>query len=130
MANPAAPGRPRPWPLQPGSRAPRCRGASPAALGRTPGAYLTAWRIDLAAARLRDTDDTVEAVAAAVGYTSPHAFSRAFRRARGSAPSEFRFRTTVRGWGPRPPDPGVTITRRDGAQPAAGPLTWRRSRRG
>ena len=62
----------------------------PAALGQTPGAYLTAWRIDLAAARLRDTDDTVEAVATAVGYTSPHAFSRAFRRARGVAPSEFR----------------------------------------
>lgn len=62
----------------------------PAALGQTPGAYLTAWRIDLAVARLRDTDDTVEAVAAAVGYTSPHAFSRAFRRARGIAPSEFR----------------------------------------
>lgn len=62
----------------------------PAALGQTPGAYLTAWRIDLAAARLRDTDDTVEAVAAAVGYTSPHAFSRAFRRARGLPPGEFR----------------------------------------
>ncbi|MFH8440693.1 AraC family transcriptional regulator [Streptomyces sp. NPDC018026] len=62
----------------------------PAALGQTPGAYLTAWRIDLAVARLRDTDDTVEAVAAAVGYTSPHAFSRAFRRAHGLTPSEFR----------------------------------------
>lgn len=39
---------------------------------------------------LTRTDDTVEAVAAAVGYSSPHAFSRAFRRARGLSPSEFR----------------------------------------
>lgn len=66
----------------------------PAAIGQTPGAYLTQWRIDLAAARLRDTDEPIEAVANAVGYTSPHAFSRAFRRARGLAPGEYR--TSVR----------------------------------
>lgn len=66
----------------------------PAAIGQTPGAYLTGWRIDLAAARLRDTDEPVEAVSAAVGYTSPHAFSRAFRRARGQAPGAYR--TSVR----------------------------------
>ncbi|WP_290056493.1 AraC family transcriptional regulator [Amycolatopsis solani] len=64
----------------------------PAAIGQSPGAYLTQWRMDLAAVRLRDTDDTVESVAAAVGYTSLPAFSRAFSRAHGNAPGRYRAR--------------------------------------
>jgi len=39
-------------------------------VGETPPEYLTRWRMDLAAQRLRDTDDTVAAIAAAVGYRS------------------------------------------------------------
>ncbi|MFC5834453.1 AraC family transcriptional regulator [Nonomuraea insulae] len=62
------------------------------ALGQTPGAYVTRWRIDLASIRLRDTDEPVESISGAVGYASPHAFSRAFRRARGMAPGEYRSR--------------------------------------
>ncbi len=62
----------------------------PAAVGQTPGANLTRWRMDLAAVRLRDTDEPIERIAGAVGYTSPHAFSRAFRRARSMAPGEYR----------------------------------------
>jgi len=62
------------------------------ALGQTPGAYVTQWRIDLASVRLRDTDEPVESISGAVGYGSPHAFSRAFRRARGTAPGEYRSR--------------------------------------
>lgn len=62
----------------------------PAATGRTPGAYLTRWRMDLAAVRLRDTDGSVETIARSVGYASVHAFSRAFHRARGTAPGAFR----------------------------------------
>ncbi|MFE6779110.1 cupin domain-containing protein [Streptomyces sp. NPDC057702] len=62
------------------------------ALGQTPGAYVTRWRIDLASVRLRDTDEPVESISSAVGYASPHAFSRAFRRARGTAPGEYRAR--------------------------------------
>ncbi|HUQ61546.1 AraC family transcriptional regulator [Lentzea sp.] len=62
----------------------------PAAIGQSPGAYLTRWRMDLAAARLRDTRDPVEAVAAAVGYNSVPAFSRAFVRARGQTPGRYR----------------------------------------
>ncbi|MEU0236237.1 AraC family transcriptional regulator [Nocardiopsis sp. NPDC006198] len=62
------------------------------ALGQTPGAYVTQWRIDLASVRLRDTDEPVESISGAVGYASPHAFSRAFRRARGTAPGEYRSR--------------------------------------
>ncbi len=56
-----------------------------AVTGETPGSHLTRWRMDLAALRLRDTDDTVEAVAHAVGY-SVYAFSRA----RGLAPGRYR----------------------------------------
>ncbi len=62
----------------------------PAAVGQTPGAYLTRWRMDLAALRLRDTDEPIDAMAGAVGYATPQAFSRAFRRARGTTPGEFR----------------------------------------
>lgn len=62
----------------------------PAALGQTPGAYLTRWRMDLAALRLRDTDEPIDVMAGAVGYATPQAFSRAFRRARGIAPGEYR----------------------------------------
>lgn len=60
------------------------------AMGETPGAYLTRWRMDLAARALRDTDQPIEAVAAAVGYTSPYAFNRAFRRARSQPPGRYR----------------------------------------
>jgi AraC-like DNA-binding protein len=59
-------------------------------IGESPGAYLTRWRMDLAARRLRDTDDSLEAVAAAVGYDSVYAFSRAFRRARSLPPGRYR----------------------------------------
>ncbi|MEU4659880.1 AraC family transcriptional regulator [Streptomyces sp. NPDC023723] len=62
------------------------------ALGQTPGAYVTQWRIDLASVRLRDTREPVESISYAVGYASPHAFNRAFRRARGMPPGEYRSR--------------------------------------
>lgn len=64
--------------------------------GRTPGDYLTLWRMDLAAVRLRDTDDTVDTIARSVGYTSVYAFSRAFRRARDQAPGQYRTSTRKR----------------------------------
>ncbi|MEU8241112.1 AraC family transcriptional regulator [Actinoplanes missouriensis] len=59
-------------------------------IGQSPGAYLTQWRMDLAARRLRDTDDTVDSIARAVGYTSVYAFSRAFHRARAEPPGRYR----------------------------------------
>ncbi len=55
-------------------------------VGETPPEYLTRSRMDLAGQRLRDTDDTVAAIAAAVGYRSEYSFSRAFKRHRGLAP--------------------------------------------
>ena len=62
----------------------------PAALGMSPGAYLTHWRMDAAAVRLRDTDDSIDVIAETVGYGSPHAFRRAFHRARGQSPGRYR----------------------------------------
>jgi AraC-like DNA-binding protein len=46
--------------------------------------------MDLAARRLRDTTDPVEAIARDVGYTSEYAFNRAFRRHRGQPPGRYR----------------------------------------
>jgi len=62
----------------------------PAKVGRTPAAYLTRWRMDLAAVRLRDSDDTVGAIARSLGYTSEYAFNRAFTRARQIPPGRYR----------------------------------------
>jgi AraC-like DNA-binding protein len=61
-----------------------------AKVGQTPAAYLTRWRMDLAAQRLRDTDDTVGAIARSLGYTSEYAFNRAFTRHRGTPPGRYR----------------------------------------
>jgi len=65
----------------------------PARVGCTPAAYLTRWRMDLAAVRLRDTDDTVSAIARSLGYTSEYAFNRAFSRARHISPGRYRTQT-------------------------------------
>ena len=65
----------------------------PAATGHTPAAYLATWRMDLAAVQLRDTHDSLEAIAATVGYGSVPAFSRAFTRAHGRTPGRYRSET-------------------------------------
>jgi AraC-like DNA-binding protein len=59
-------------------------------VGEPPLAYLTRWRMDLAARRLRETDDSLEDIAASVGYASPFAFSRAFSRHRHQSPTSYR----------------------------------------
>ena len=59
-------------------------------VGEPPLAYLTRWRMDLAARRLRETTEPVNVIAHGVGYTSEFAFSRAFTRARGEAPVRYR----------------------------------------
>ncbi len=58
--------------------------------GQSPMAYLTAWRMSLAARKLRDSDATVRQIAQEVGYDSEFAFARAFKRATGSAPGQYR----------------------------------------
>lgn len=59
-------------------------------VGEPPIAYLTGWRMTLAADLLRDTDATVEAVAREVGYQNPFAFSNAFKRTHGRGPKAWR----------------------------------------
>lgn len=59
-------------------------------VGESPMAYLARWRMDVAAELLRDTDATVEQVSGRVGYSSPFAFTAAFRRAHGVPPRTFR----------------------------------------
>ncbi|MFJ8782248.1 AraC family transcriptional regulator [Streptomyces sp. NPDC102476] len=67
------------------------------AVGEPPLTYLTGWRMALAADRLRDTEETVAAVAREVGYEDAFAFSVAFKRARGVSPSDWR-RQMRSGW--------------------------------
>jgi AraC-like DNA-binding protein len=59
-------------------------------VGEPPMAYLTGWRLTLAADLLREPDATVAAVARQVGYASPFALSTAFKRVRGVSPRQHR----------------------------------------
>ncbi|MFD9001311.1 AraC family transcriptional regulator [Streptomyces sp. NPDC059582] len=61
-------------------------------VGRPPMAYLTWWRLTLAATRLRDTDAPLGTVAREAGYGSPYALSHAFRREFGVTPGRYRER--------------------------------------
>ncbi|MFJ9540973.1 cupin domain-containing protein [Streptomyces sp. NPDC101225] len=61
-------------------------------VGEPPMTYLTGWRLALAADALRDTDDTLEAIARRVGYGSAFALSSAFKRVHGVSPQEHRGR--------------------------------------
>ncbi|MDX3850036.1 AraC family transcriptional regulator [Streptomyces sp. AK02-01A] len=59
-------------------------------VGEPPMAYLTGWRLTLAADLLREPDATVATVARRVGYSGAFALSAAFKRVRGVSPQEFR----------------------------------------
>lgn len=84
-----------PWTL---AELARETGASRAALarrfnelvGQPPMAFLTGWRIALAADLLLEPGATVGSVAHQVGYGSPFALSAAFKRVRGVSPREHR----------------------------------------
>ncbi|GGZ69758.1 AraC family transcriptional regulator [Streptomyces subrutilus] len=59
-------------------------------VGDGPVAYLTDWRMTLAADLLSRTELTVAAVARRVGYADAFGFSAAFKRLRGASPSAYR----------------------------------------
>ena len=59
-------------------------------VGEAPLAYLTDWRMALARERLRDGDEGLAAIAAAVGYGSEFSFAAAFKRHAGIAPGRWR----------------------------------------
>jgi transcriptional regulator GlxA family with amidase domain len=63
-------------------------------LGRPPMQYLADWRLRVAADLLRDTELGVAAVAYRVGYESEEAFNRAFKRAMGRPPAQWRRHAT------------------------------------
>ncbi|MFB9721842.1 AraC family transcriptional regulator [Planobispora longispora] len=59
-------------------------------VGEPPMAYLTGWRMALAADLLRSSEATVDSVARHVGYANAFALSVAFKRVRGVSPSRHR----------------------------------------
>jgi AraC-like DNA-binding protein len=59
-------------------------------VGEPPIAFLTSWRLALAADLLREPEMTIGAVARRVGYSSPYALSAAFKRAYGMSPKQHR----------------------------------------
>jgi len=61
-------------------------------VGEPPMAYLTGWRLALAADLLRDGEQTIAAIARRVGYGSAFALSSAFKRVYGVSPQEHRSR--------------------------------------
>ena len=61
-----------------------------AEVGGGPHAYLTPLRMQEAARLLRESDDSLGAIAERVGYRSEFAFNRAFKREMGEAPGGFR----------------------------------------
>ncbi len=59
-------------------------------VGEPPMAFLTGWRLSLAADQLRDPAMTLDSVARRVGYGSAFALSAAFKRVYGVSPRDYR----------------------------------------
>ena len=72
-----------------------------------PIAYLTGWRLRLAAEALTSTPKGVADIAADVGYESEAAFNRAFRRAFEVPPARYRRQSRIAASSPRSPRPEV-----------------------
>jgi AraC-like DNA-binding protein len=63
-------------------------------VGEPPMAFLTEWRIALAADLLLEPGATIGSVAAQVGYSTPFALSAAFKRVRGVSPRAYALSAT------------------------------------
>jgi AraC-like DNA-binding protein len=64
-------------------------------VGESPMAFLTDWRLTVAADLLREPSATLGSVARQVGYGSPYAQSAAFTRVRGVSPREYLARSDL-----------------------------------
>lgn len=64
-------------------------------VGEPPMSFLTGWRMALAADLLREPGTTIGSVADQVGYSTPFAFSTAFKRLRGVSPQQYRAAVTT-----------------------------------
>jgi len=60
--------------------------------GLSPHAWLRQHHLEQAMRMLRDTDDSIVSIAAALGYSSQTAFAAAFRKLTGETPSDWRRR--------------------------------------
>lgn len=60
------------------------------ALGETPVAYLTTYRLQVAAGMLANTSESLAVVGASCGFQSPSYFSKMFRERYGCTPSQYR----------------------------------------
>ena len=60
--------------------------------GLSPHAWLRQHQLEQAMTMLRDTDNSIVSIAAALGYSSQTAFAAAFRKLTGQTPSEWRRR--------------------------------------
>ncbi|MBR1223186.1 AraC family transcriptional regulator [Bradyrhizobium sp. U87765 SZCCT0131] len=59
-------------------------------VGLTPMAYLTRWRMLIAGDRLRQSGETIAAIAFSLGYDSESAFSTAFKRTMACSPRQYQ----------------------------------------
>jgi AraC-like DNA-binding protein len=66
--------------------------------GQAPMAYVTSWRMSLACRLLREERHPLREIARRVGYDSEFAFARAFKRAVGQAPGQYRATAGANGW--------------------------------
>ena len=71
-------------------------------VGQPPMQYLAEWRMQIAAGLLTQSSDNVASVAAAVGYESEAAFSRAFKKVLGMPPAAWRRGQALRSASPHP----------------------------
>ena len=63
-------------------------------VGKSPGDYLTDWRLHLASSHLATTGKPVSIIAEEAGYRSDAAFAQAFKRQFGVTPREYRLQQT------------------------------------
>ena len=60
------------------------------AMGKSPMSYFTQMKIQRACELLDTTEDSIQEVAASLGYNTPYYFSEVFKRVTGYSPSGYR----------------------------------------